>query len=209
MTKKKVRAGEAMAESEIERLTQLLARVPGLGPRSARRALLQLLKRRETLLVPLAQALLRAAEEIRNCSVCGNLDTLDPCRLCRDSGRDEALLCVVAEVADLWALERAQVFAGRYHVLAGLLSALDGRGPREIGLERLIERAREPGRREIVLALPVTLEGQTTAHTIAERLAGSGLIVTRLAQGVPVGGELDYLDDGTLATAMKSRRPVL
>ena len=204
----------AGAGGEIERLSQLLARLPGLGPRSARRAVLQLLKQRDTLLRPLAQALLSAAETIRSCSLCGNLDASDPCALCRDPGRDDGLICVVGDVADLWAIERSGAFRGRYHVLSGLLSALDGRGPEQIGLDRLVARAREPGpggqpRRELVLALPATLEGQTTAHTIAERLAGSGLEITRLAQGVPVGGELDYLDDGTLTAAMKARRSAL
>lgn len=198
-----------MAESEIERLTLLLARLPGLGPRSARRAVLQLLKRREALLVPLGQALLAAAETIKTCSTCGNLDSTDPCALCRDPGRDEGVICVVGDVADLWALERAGALKGRYHVLNGTLSALEGRGPEQIGLDRLLARAREPGRRELVLALPATVEGQTTAHYIAERLAGSGLAVTRLAQGVPVGGDLDYLDDGTLLAAVKARRTAL
>ena len=198
-----------MAESEIDRLTQLLSRLPGLGPRSARRAVLQLLKRREALLLPIAQALLAAAESIKTCSTCGNFDSTDPCALCRDPTRDEGLVCVVDDVADLWALERSGAFRGRYHVLNGTLSALEGRGPEQIGLDRLLARAREPGRRELVLALPATVEGQTTAHYIAERLAGSGLAVTRLAQGVPVGGDLDYLDDGTLTAAMKTRRPAI
>lgn len=198
-----------MAESEIERLTLLLARLPGLGPRSARRAVLQLLKRREALLVPLGQALLAAAETIKTCSTCGNLDSTEPCALCRDPGRDEGVICVVGDVADLWALERAGALKGRYHVLNGTLSALEGRGPEQIGLDRLLARARAPGRRELVLALPATVEGQTTAHYIAERLAGSGLAVTRLAQGVPVGGDLDYLDDGTLLAAVKARRAAL
>ncbi len=198
-----------MAEGEIERLTQLLSRLPGLGPRSARRAVLQLLKRREALLLPIAQALLSAAETIKTCATCGNLDSSDPCALCRDPARDEGVICVVDDVADLWALERSGAFRGRYHVLNGTLSALDGRGPEQIGLDRLLARAREPGRRELVLALPATVEGQTTAHYIAERLAGSDLAVTRLAQGVPVGGDLDYLDDGTLMAAMKTRRPAI
>ncbi len=198
-----------MAEGEIDRLTQLLARLPGLGPRSARRAVLQLLKRREALLLPIAQALLAAAETIKTCSTCGNFDSTDPCALCRDPTRDEGLICVVGDVADLWALERSGAVRGRYHVLNGTLSALEGRGPEQIGLDRLLARAREPGRRELVLALPATVEGQTTAHYIAERLAGSGLAVTRLAQGVPVGGDLDYLDDGTLMAAMKTRRPAI
>lgn len=197
------------ADSDIDRLTQLLARLPGLGPRSARRAVLQLLKKRDALMLPLARALASAAESIRTCSTCGNLDSHDPCGLCRDPGRDDSLICVVDDVADLWAIERSGAFKGRYHVLAGTLSALDGRGPEQIGVERLLARAREPGRRELVLALPATVEGQTTAHYIAERLSGSGLTVTRLAQGVPLGGELDYLDDGTLTAALRARRPAI
>jgi recombination protein RecR len=191
----------------IERLIQLLAKLPGLGPRSGRRAVLHLLNKREQLMLPLASALTETAETVRLCSSCGNLDTVDPCGLCADPRRDQSILCVVEDVADLWALERAQAFAGLYHVLGGTLSALDGIGPEELGIGRLIERARKPGMREVILATNATVEGQTTAHYIVDRLAGIGLTVTKLAHGVPVGGELDYLDDGTLTAALKARRP--
>ncbi len=200
-----------MAESALERVTQLLARLPGLGPRSAKRALLQLLKQRESLMLPLAEALAAAAREIKSCETCGNLDTRSPCGICRDPERDASALCVVTEVADLWALERAATFRGRYHVLAGTLSALDGRGPEEIGLTDLIRRAAEPEVKEVILALPATLDGQTTGHYIAERLAGLAepVQVTRLAQGIPLGGEINYLDEGTLTAAFRARRPAL
>ena len=193
--------------SAIDRLIRLLARLPGLGPRSARRVVLHLLKRREALMLPLAEALQATATEIRTCSVCGNLDTVDPCALCTDERRDAKLLCVVEDIADLWALERAQAFRGRYHVLGGTLSALDGVGPEDLGVDRLIERVRAGGIAEVILATNATVEGQTTAHYIADRLAGTGAAVTRLAHGVPLGGELDYLDDGTLTAALKARRP--
>lgn len=195
-----------MAGPEIETLIGLLARLPGLGPRSARRAALALLKRREQLLEPLAAALTAAAETVRPCSVCGNLDASDPCAICADPGRDDGVICVVEDVAGLWAMERAHVYRGRYHVLGGALSALDGVGPEELGIPRLVERA--GGAREVILALGATVEGQTTAHYIADRLAGVGIIVSGLAQGVPVGGELDYLDDGTIGAALRARRPV-
>jgi recombination protein RecR len=197
-----------MSASEIERLIQLLARLPGLGPRSARRAALYLMKRRESLMLPLADSLRQAAERLHNCSLCGNLDTRDPCTLCADPRRDGALICVVEEVADLWAIERSGAFTGRYHVLGGTLSALDGRGPEDLRLDALAVRAREPEVHEVILALSATVDGQTTAHYIAERLGGGVLTISRLAHGVPVGGELDYLDDGTLSAALKSRRPV-
>jgi recombination protein RecR len=197
-----------MTVSEIERLIQLLARLPGLGPRSARRAALHLMKRRESLMLPLADGLRQAAERLRNCSLCGNLDTNDPCALCTDPERDDAQICVVEEVADLWAIERSRAFTGRYHVLGGTLSALDGRGPEDLRLDALAARARAPEVREVILALSATVDGQTTAHYVTERLGGGDLTITRLAHGVPVGGELDYLDDGTLSTALKSRRPV-
>src|SRR5918911_1269501 len=190
--------------TEIERLIQLLAKLPGLGPRSARRAALHLIKRRESLLEPLAGALVEAAQKIRPCATCGNIDTRDPCGICTDARRDAATLCVVDDVSDLWALERTQSFKGRYHVLGGTLSALDGVGPEELNIAGLLERARH-GVKEVILALNATVEGQTTAHYIMDRLAGSGVDVTRLAHGVPVGGELDYLDDGTLTAAMRSR----
>ena len=196
-----------MAASEIDKLIQLLARVPGLGPRSARRAVLQLMKKRDQLMLPLAQAMQRAAEQIRACSDCGNLDTQDPCAICRDPERESTSICLVEEVGDLWALERTSAFKGRYHVLGGTLSALDGRGPEQLNIDRLVRRVREAGCEEVILALSATVDGQTTAHYIAERLEDLGCQVTRLAHGVPVGGELDYLDDGTLTAALKARRP--
>ncbi|QQR68621.1 MAG: recombination protein RecR [Alphaproteobacteria bacterium] len=188
-------------------LIRLLARLPGLGPRSARRAALALLKKRETLLRPLGDALRVVDARLRSCTACGNLDTQDPCGLCRDPSRDGGLICVVEDVADLWAVERSGVFHGHYHVLGGALSALDGIGPDDLRLGLLEQRAHATGTREIILALNATVEGQTTAHYIAQRLAASGatLTLTRLALGVPVGGELDYLDDGTLATALQAR----
>ncbi len=190
--------------SELDTLIQLLAKLPGLGPRSARRAALHLIKRRESLMMPLAAALVQAAEAIRPCSVCGNLDTLDPCAICRDPERESTAICVVEDLADLWALERTGAFGGRYHVLGGTLSALDGIGPEDLTIDRLVARVR-PGQ-ELILALNATVEGQTTAHYIADRLAGSGVKLSRLAQGVPIGGELDYLDDGTLTAALNARR---
>jgi recombination protein RecR len=192
------------AGSEIERLIQLLARLPGLGPRSARRAALVLLKKRDLLLEPLAAAMQSAAAATRNCEVCGNLDTTSPCAICRDPRRDPHLLCVVEDVADLWALERASVFRGRYHVLGGALSALDGVTPERLNVASLLTRTRSGGIDEVVLAMNATVEGQTTAHYLMDML--EGLKVTRLAHGVPVGGELDYLDEGTLSAAFKARR---
>ena len=197
----------AAAGPEIERLIALLAKLPGLGPRSARRAALALLKRRDQLLLPLASALSEAGERVRACSVCGALDTRDPCAVCSDPARDASVICVVEEVGALWAMERAKAFHGRYHVLGGLLSALDGVGPDSLRVKPLVSRAAEPGVREIVLALPATVDGQTTAHYLAERIAGLPVQVTMLARGVPVGGELDWLDDGTIAQAMRARRP--
>ena len=197
-----------MAVSEIDRLIQLLARLPGLGPRSARRAALHLIERRAGLLEPLAQALAAAADSIRRCGVCGNVDTLDPCAICADERRDEGTICVVEDVADLWALERTAAFNGRYHVLGGTLSALDGRGPDELNIDVLVSRAAAEGVTEIILATSATVEGQTTAHYVTDRLADCGAVVSRLAHGVPVGGELDYLDDGTLSAALKARRPL-
>lgn len=195
------------AGPEIERLIQLLAKLPGLGPRSARRVALHLMKKREALMEPLAAALAEAAEKIRPCSVCGNLDVSDPCTVCRDPKRASGVICVVETVGDLWALERAGAYAGRYHVLGGVLSALDGVGPDDLNLASLIERVSTEGVSEVILALNATVDGQTTAHVIADRLAGTGVTVSSLARGVPVGGELDYLDDGTLAAAFRSRRP--
>lgn len=197
-----------MTGPEIEKLIQLLAKLPGLGPRSARRAALDLLKRRDTLLKPLAEALNVAAERIVNCGTCGNLDTVNPCSICADTRRDPAAICVVEEVADLWAIERSAAFRGRYHVLGGVLSALDGVGPEDLSIARLVERASAPEVREIILAMNATVEGQTTAHYVTDRLAGTEVQVTRLAHGLPVGGELDYLDDGTLTAALRSRRAV-
>ncbi|MGE5540419.1 MAG: recombination mediator RecR [Gemmatimonas sp.] len=196
-----------MASAEIERLVQILARLPGLGPRSARRVALTLLKKREALMRPLAAAIDDAAEKVRACSQCGNLDTQDPCSVCRDETRDASLICVVEDVADLWALERAGIFKGRYHVLGGVLSALEGVGPEDLNIAPLVERVRGGAVREIVLATSATVDGQTTAHYVTDRLKGLDVAVTRLAHGVPVGGELDYLDEGTLAAALKARRP--
>ena len=192
---------------ELDRLIQLLARLPGLGPRSARRAVLHLIQKREQLLVPLAEALQTAAERITICTTCGNVDTTDPCAICVDPRRDPATICVVEQVSDLWALERAQATKGRYHVLGGTLSPLDGIGPGDLKIAELIARAKDPAVTEIILAVNATVEGQTTAHYITDLLHDTGTTVTRLAHGVPVGGELDYLDDGTLAAAMRSRTP--
>lgn len=195
-----------MAGQEIEALVKILSRLPGLGPRSARRAVLQLMRRRDTLLTPLSDALQAARDHIVTCTSCGNIDTTDPCTVCADPRRDAAVICVVEDVGDLWALERAQAVGGRYHVLGGTLSALDGIGPEELNLEKLRERCAAPEVTEIILATNATVEGQSTAHYITDLLADLDLTVTRLAHGVPVGGELDYLDDGTLLAAMKSRR---
>jgi recombination protein RecR len=192
---------------EIERLIQLLARLPGLGPRSARRAALHLIKKKDELLVPLSKAMDVAVETIVVCSTCGSIDTADPCTICTDPRRDRKTIVVVEDVADLWALERAAVTNARYHVLGGALSPLDGIGPDELGIGRLVARVAEGGVDEIILAVNATVEGQTTAHFIMDQLAGIDVKVSRLAHGVPVGGELDYLDEGTLAAAIKSRRP--
>ncbi len=192
--------------NEIERLIALLARLPGLGPRSARRAALQLIKRRESLLEPLARALDEAAHSIRPCSICGNIDTVEPCHICADERRDGTQICVVEDVADLWALERTGAYGGRYHVLGGTLSAIDGVGPDDLRIPALVRRASDPAVTEVILATNLTVDGQTTAHYITERLAGAGVTVTLLAHGVPVGGELDYLDDGTLTAALRARR---
>ncbi|HCK83058.1 MAG TPA: recombination protein RecR [Hyphomonadaceae bacterium] len=201
-----MRTRSATAAPEIEALISLLAKVPGLGPRSARRAALQLLKKKDQLMVPLAAALADAAEKVRACSNCGALDTADPCALCSAHDRDDGLICVVAEVGDVWALERAGAFKGRYHVLGGVLSALDGVRPEDLRIPKLIERASAPGVREVILALAATVDGQTTAHYLAERLGSLNLTISRLSHGVPVGGELDLLDDGTLFAALQSRR---
>ena len=193
---------------EIERLIQLLAKLPGLGPRSARRAALHLIKNRERLLLPLSAAMAEARDKVTVCSECGNVDTLDPCTLCADPRRDRTILCVVEEVGDLWALERAGAWTGLYHVLGGTLSAIEGVRPEDLSIIPLIERADAGGVKEVVLALNATVEGQTTAHYITERLKPLGIAASRLAHGVPVGGELDYLDEGTLTQAMRARRPL-
>jgi len=193
---------------ELDHLIQLLSKLPGLGPRSARRAALFLLKRRESLMEPLAAALTETAAKVRPCSRCGNLDTADPCALCRDPRRDQGLVCVVEDVADLWAIERSAAYNGLYHVLGGTLSALDGVGPEDLRIEPLVKRVDETKAREVILALNATVEGQTTAHYVMDRLAATGVNVSRLAHGVPVGGELDYLDEGTLSAALAARKPL-
>ncbi|MCP3729010.1 recombination mediator RecR [Sphingomonas sp. MG17] len=197
-----------MASPEIETLTQALSRLPGLGPRSARRAVLHLLKKRETALDPLLAALTAVSQRLATCSTCGNVDTADPCAICADPRRDTRQLCVVEEVADLWALERSRLFPGRFHVLGGKLSALDGVRPEDLAIDALVSRVASGGIDEVVLAMNATLEGQTTAHYIAERIEAYPVRVTQLAHGLPVGGELDYLDEGTLAQALRARRPV-
>lgn len=194
-----------VAGPEIERLIQLLSKLPGLGPRSARRAALHLVKKREELMEPLTAALGDALEKIVVCDTCGNIDTRNPCSVCADATRDPSLLVAVENVADLWALERAGVVAGRYHVLGGTLSALDGIGPDDLNIASLVNRAHEPEVKEVVLALSATVDGQTTAHYITDLLRGADVKVTRLAHGVPVGGELDYLDEGTLSAAIRQR----
>ena len=197
-----------MASQEIEALTNALSRLPGLGPRSARRAVLWLVKRRETALVALLSALEGVQQTLIECQTCGNVDTSDPCPICADPRRDARALCVVEDVADLWALDRARLFAGKYHVLGGRLSALDGVRPEDLTIGKLLDRVAQGGIDEVVLAMNATLEGQTTAHYIAERLEAYPVRITQLAHGLPVGGELDYLDEGTLAQALRARRPV-
>jgi recombination protein RecR len=197
-----------MVSEDIEQLITLLAKLPGLGPRSARRAALNLIKRKETLMQPLAKAMAAAAEQIKTCSVCGNLDTRDPCKLCNDPRRDMTTICVVEDVADLWALERTVAFRGQYHVLGGTLTALDGVGPDDLRIPQLVLRASGGGVKEVILATNATVDGQTTAHYIADRLEEKGVVVSGLAHGVPVGGELDYLDDGTISAAIKARGPL-
>ena len=197
-----------MASQEIETLTAALSRLPGLGPRSARRAVLWLIKRRDAALPQLLDALGAVHERLLECNTCGNVDTTDPCGICTDPRRDQRALCVVEDVADLWALDRARLFTGRYHVLGGRLSALDGVRPEDLAIGSLLARVEQGDIDEVVLAMNATLEGQTTAHYIAERLEGMPLRVTQLAHGLPVGGELDYLDEGTLAQALRARRPV-
>ncbi|WP_293880160.1 recombination mediator RecR [Sphingomonas sp.] len=197
-----------MASTEIDALSQALARLPGFGPRSARRAVLHLLKKREGALIPLLRALESVNERLSTCSVCGNVDTRDPCSICADPRRDDRSIAVVEDVADLWALERSRLFPGRFHVLGGRLSALDGVRPEDLTIDRLVTRISQGGVDEVVLAMNATLEGQTTAHYIADRLENFPIRLTQLAHGLPVGGELDYLDDGTLAQALRARRPV-
>jgi recombination protein RecR len=194
-----------MTGTEIERLIQLLARLPGLGPRSARRAALHLIKKKDDLLVPLSDAMAAAVDKVQLCSNCGNVDTVNPCTICNDPRRDETVLVVVEDVSDLWALERANATRGRYHVLGGTLSPLDGIGPDDLFISRLVERARQPEISEIILAVNATVDGVTTAHYITDQIQDLDVSVTRLAHGVPVGGELDYLDEGTLSAAMRSR----
>lgn len=194
--------------ADIDGLIQLLSRLPGLGPRSAKRAALQMLKKKDSVMVPLARALADVAERVVTCATCGNIDTHDPCHVCADARRDRATICVVEDVADLWALDRSESFRGLYHVLGGTLSALDGVGPEDLNIAGLLARVDAGGIGEVILALNATVDGQTTSHYLAERLKASGVKVTALAHGVPVGGELDYLDDGTLAAALRARGSV-
>ena len=197
-----------MPAPAVERLIQYLSRLPGLGPRSARRAALHLIQRPEAALTPLLRSLAEVEQTVRTCGHCGNIDARDPCDICRDSERDGTLICVVERVGDLWAFERAGTFRGRYHVLGGVLSALDGVRPEDLSIDPLVARVRAKEVKEVVVATNATLDGQTTAHFLAERLSNTGVKVTRLAHGMPVGGELDYLDDGTLSTALRLRRPL-
>ncbi|MGV3770981.1 MAG: recombination mediator RecR [Sphingobium phenoxybenzoativorans] len=197
-----------MASPEIDALTQALSRLPGLGPRSARRAVLHLLKKREAAMAPLLRALEAVNDRLSTCHICGNVDTVDPCGVCTDPRRDSRALCVVEDVSDLWALDKSRLFPGRFHVLGGRLSALDGVRPEDLAIDSLIGRVAAGGIDEVVLAMNATLEGQTTAHYIAERLEGYPVRLTQLAHGLPVGGELDYLDEGTLAQALRARRPL-
>lgn len=193
-------------DNPLDDLIRRLARLPGLGTRSARRAVLHLMKNRDSLMLPLAEDISRVAQSVRHCVECGNFDTADTCRICRNTDRDQSRICVVEDVADLWAMERAGVFSGRYHVLGGVMSAIDGVGPEELRIDYLVSKSGEDAVQEVILATSATVDGQTTAHYIAERLEPTKVQVTRLAHGVPVGGELDYLDDGTLAQAMRARR---
>ena len=195
-----------MSGAEIDRLIQLLAKLPGLGPRSARRAVLYMLKRRDAFMLPLGAAIGEVAEAILPCRICGNLDTTDPCPICADANRDGGLVCVIEDVADLWAIERTSSYSGKYHVLGGILSALDGVRPEDLNIVALVDRAATGDVREVILAMNATVEGQSTAHYLTDRLAATGVKVSRLAHGVPIGGELDYLDDGTLTAALNARR---
>lgn len=193
--------------NELDHLISLLGKVPGLGPRSARRAALQLIKKKDSLMKPLSSALADVAENVHPCSTCGNLDVENPCHICESTKRDRSTICVIEDVSDLWALDRAGSYRGLYHVIGGTLSALDGVGPDDLNINTLIERASDPALKEVIIATNATVDGQTTAHYITEQLKAFDLEVTRLAHGVPIGGELDYLDDGTLTTALNSRRP--
>ena len=195
-----------MQDGPLQHLIKLLSGMPGLGNRSARRIALHLLSKRENLMLPLAQVLERAAKEIKSCKICGNLDVHEICTICQDSNRGKTQICVVAQVSDLWAIERTGAYRGQYHVLGGLLSALDGIGPQQLSIDALIARSNEPDIQEIILALSATVDGQSTAHYITDHLTRGGLDITHLAHGVPVGGELDYLDDGTITTALRSRK---
>lgn len=197
-----------MASQEIENLVQALSKLPGLGPRSARRAVLHLLKRPETSMKPILAAMERVDTNLKTCGICGNVDTQDPCQICNDPRRDEKSLCVVEEVSDLWALDKSRLFPGKFHVLGGKLSALDGVRPEDIGIDKLIKRVELGGIDEVVLAMNATLEGQATSHYIAERLENYPIRMSQLSHGIPVGGELDYLDEGTLAQALRARRPI-
>ncbi len=194
-----------MTHSDLDRLIALFAKLPGLGPRSARRMVLQLIRKRETLMHPLIAALADVEKNIHPCPICGNLDSMNPCHICSDTRRDPSALCVVEDVADLWAMERSHLFRGRYHILGGVLSAIDGVGPTQLRIASLIERAAQPEVTEIILATNATVDGQTTAHYLTERLSECNVRITRLAQGIPIGGELDYLDDGTLGAALAAR----
>ncbi len=193
--------------NDLDELIRLFSKLPGLGPRSARRAVLHLIRNKESLMTPLHALMLRTMESIRTCATCGNLDTSNPCGLCSDGRRDQSVICVIEELADLWAIERCNLYKGQYHVLGGTLSALDGRGPTQLNIEPLIERAAKDNVHEIILATNATLEGQTTAHYLTTRLEDCNVRISRLAQGIPMGGELDYLDDGTLGAALKARLP--
>lgn len=193
--------------SDIDLLIKQFAKLPGIGPRSARRLVLQLIRQPERLMHPLMDALARTAQSVKTCNTCGNVDTVEPCHICADLRRDDSLLCVVEDLADLWAIERSNMYRGRYHVLGGTLSALEGRGPEQLNIPKLVQRAKEGVVKEVILATNITLEGQTTAHYVTTQLEGASLKISRLAQGIPIGGELDYLDDGTLGAAMRARLP--
>ncbi|MBM3618342.1 MAG: recombination protein RecR [Alphaproteobacteria bacterium] len=193
--------------SDIDLLIKQFAKLPGIGPRSARRLVLQLIRQPDRLMHPLMDALARTAKSVKTCGTCGNVDTVEPCHICADLRRDDTLLCVVEDLADLWAIERSNMYRGRYHVLGGTLSALEGRGPEQLNIPKLVQRAKDGVVKEVILATNITLEGQTTAHYVTTQLEGTPLKISRLAQGIPIGGELDYLDDGTLGAAMRARLP--